>query len=287
MGADPKATQSDRLGCAGGRRVRQGSQMASLLALLSLLGASRAEDYTPPRPKFHFTPRFGWTNDPNGMNWAPNSKGKIVQHLYYQANPNSTSPPWSGGPANCPAWWGHATSTFGEPGDLVRWTEVECSAIRGGSGAILPVPEKMQQSVGDGVKAIAFGGIDDGVAFWTTTDPDQICCWQPPRGCVDTGPPNGSYTCNRTAMHPNRPRRAMLPKDVVAGASMGDPTAAWHNKTDGKLYGVFASSQQCSNCTYKNPGKYQSLLYRTKTDSDWRDWEFVSVSLSAILQRFC
>jgi hypothetical protein len=173
--------------------------------------------------------------------------------------------------------WGHAISTFGEAGDLVRWTEVECSAIRGGSGAILPVPEKMQAAVGDGTKAIAFGGIADGIAFWTTSDPDQVCCWQPPHGCVDTGPPNGSYTCNKTALHPNRPSRSMLPDGIVAGASMGDPTAAWYNSTDGKLYGVFASSEQCSNCTWRNPGKYQSLLFRTTTDSDWRDWEFISV----------
>ena len=81
-----------------------------------------------------------------------------MQHMYYQANPNSTEAPWSGSPANCPAWWGHAVSTFGQPGDLVEWTEVEASAIRGGSGAILPVPEKMHAAVGDGVKAIAFGG---------------------------------------------------------------------------------------------------------------------------------
>ena len=44
------------------------------------------------------------TNDPNGLNWAKNAEGKIVQHLYYQANPNSTGSPWSGGPANDPAW---------------------------------------------------------------------------------------------------------------------------------------------------------------------------------------
>lgn len=51
----------------------------------------------------------------------------------------------------------------------------------------------------------------------------------------------------------------------------------WLSRTDGKIYGVFASSEQCSNCTWRNPGTYQSLLYRTTTDTDYRKWEFVSV----------
>lgn len=136
----------------------------------------------------------------------------------------------------------------------MHWTEVAVSAIRGGSGAILPVPKKMRDFRKDGVQAIAFGGIDDGIAFWTTTDPDQICCWQPPAGCVDSGPPNGSYSCDKTKMHPKRPTRGMVPSSVEAGASMGDPTAAWLNDTDGKMYGVFASSKQCSQCTYRDPG---------------------------------
>ena len=70
-------------------------------------------------------------------------QGEIVQHLYYQANPNSTASPWGGGPAMCPAWWGHAVSTFGSAGDLVRWTEVAPTAIRGGSGAIIALPPNM------------------------------------------------------------------------------------------------------------------------------------------------
>ena len=38
----------------------------------------------PERPLYHFTPRFGWTNDPNGLNFAPDSEGRIVQHLCKQ-----------------------------------------------------------------------------------------------------------------------------------------------------------------------------------------------------------
>ena len=211
----------------------------------------------------------GWTNDPNGLNWVRDpASGKVTNHLYYQANPNSTAPPWNAPWA--PAYWGHATSP-----DLVTWTEVVPSAIRGGSGAILPLPPKMLPKAG-GVAAIAFGGEASGIAFWRSRDPAQLV-WEPPRGCTDAGPPTGKVACNSSAMSRTRPGRWMLPASVAAGASMGDPTAAWVNRTDGKLYGVFASSEQCSNCTWRNPGKYQALLFRTTTDTDYTAWEFVSV----------
>jgi hypothetical protein len=204
------------------------------------------------RPLYHFTPRFGWTNDPNGLNWARDALGEVVQHLYYQANPNSTGPPWSGSPANCPAWWGHATSS-----DLVHWTEVECTAIRGGSGAILPLPPKMAAAAG-GVKAIAFDGEAGGLAFYTTRDAEQLR-WDPPQGCTTTGPPNGTVTCDVAKMNAGRPTRDKVtgPAAKRLGAGFGDPTAAYLNETDGKLYGVFAASEQAQvNDTWRNPGRY-------------------------------
>lgn len=57
------------------------------------------------RPNFHFTPKSGWMNDPNGMFF---SNG--YYHLYYQHYPDGNK--WG------PMHWGHATST-----DMVTWKE--------------------------------------------------------------------------------------------------------------------------------------------------------------------
>ena len=59
------------------------------------------------RPKFHFTPRHGWMNDPNGLFYLNG-----VYHLYFQYYPKDIV--WG------PMHWGHATSK-----DLITWTEHE------------------------------------------------------------------------------------------------------------------------------------------------------------------
>lgn len=57
------------------------------------------------RPNFHFTPKKGWMNDPNGMFFYNG-----YYHLYFQHYPDGTT--WG------PMHWGHATST-----DLFNWKE--------------------------------------------------------------------------------------------------------------------------------------------------------------------
>ena len=70
------------------------------------------------RPAFHFIPKAGWMNDPNGMIYV-----KGVYHLYYQHNPNASV--WG------PMHWGHATSK-----DLIHWKHKKIALYPNALGTI-------------------------------------------------------------------------------------------------------------------------------------------------------
>lgn len=70
------------------------------------------------RPAYHFSPKNGWMNDPNGLVYLDGT-----YHLFFQHNPDSNV--WG------PMHWGHATSA-----DLVHWTEQEIALFPDSLGTI-------------------------------------------------------------------------------------------------------------------------------------------------------
>ena len=79
--------------------------LSSIAAENSLRGADSLY-HEAMRGQFHFSPRRGWTNDPNGLVFYDGE-----YHLFFQHNPYG----WNWGNMH----WGHAVSP-----DMVHWTEL-------------------------------------------------------------------------------------------------------------------------------------------------------------------
>ncbi|MDO4496754.1 MAG: DUF4980 domain-containing protein [Bacteroidales bacterium] len=87
----------------------------NLLQLSDTFDKSNREYY---RPAYHFTPAYGWMNDPNGMTYL---NGEY--HLFYQYNPYGSK--WGN------MHWGHAVSS-----DMIHWTELDPAIARDNYGQI-------------------------------------------------------------------------------------------------------------------------------------------------------
>jgi sucrose-6-phosphate hydrolase SacC (GH32 family) len=172
------------------------------------------------RPQFHFSPKSGWTNDPNGLVYY---RGEW--HLFFQHNPYGTD--WGN------MTWGHAVSP-----DLVCWHERD-DAIH---------PDRL----GTIFSGSAVVDCENTTGFQTGAEQPIVCIYTSAGGSSlwSRGAPfaqslaysnDGGHTWNK---YPGNP---VLPH--VAGANR-DPKVIWHGPTrrwimalylDKNDYGLFAS----------------------------------------------
>jgi len=97
------------------------------------------------RPLFHFTPAFGWLNDPNGLVYKDGE-----YHLFYQYYPHDSV--WG------PMHWGHAVSI-----DLLSWTHLPIALAPDALGMCF----SGTATVDRGDKSGLFDGKDGLLAYYT------------------------------------------------------------------------------------------------------------------------
>lgn len=142
---------------------------------LEYMNMIRQDEY---RPSYHFSPKSGWLNDPNGMVYF---EGRY--HLFYQHHPFGTT--WG------PMHWGHAVST-----DLVTWEEQPIALGPDEQGMIFSGSAVVDEQDTSGF----FGGKPGLVAIFThhgsNPDTDQIRQSQSLAYSTDSGKSWIKYTGN-------------------------------------------------------------------------------------------
>ena len=174
------------------------------------------------RPQFHFTPKLGWMNDPNGMLFY---KGEY--HLFFQFDPDRPNNPCG------IKLWGHAVSS-----DMLHWTQLATAIEPDSLGSIWS---------GSGIV-----DWNNTTGFQTGREKPLVCIYTSAGGQApgSEGKPftqSIAYSNDRGRTWTKYAKNPVL-KHVVGGNR--DPKVFWHDPSkqwvmaiylDGSDYALFAS----------------------------------------------
>jgi fructan beta-fructosidase len=200
------------------------------------------------RPRFHFTAKRGWLNDPNGLVYHD---GKY--HLYFQHNPFGSE--WGN------MHWGHAVST-----DLLNWTELP----------IAIAPPKHGDWAFSGSAMI---DTENRSGWGTKENPPIVAAWTSTgRGeCISYSTDGGltfkEYEGNPVVKHQGRDPRILWHEEskhfvmAVYNESEGKQWIAFHNSPDLKKWTFTSKIEGYFECPELFPmiwpasGKTKWILY--------------------------
>jgi fructan beta-fructosidase len=173
------------------------------------------------RPRFHFTARRGWLNDPNGLVWHDGE-----YHLFFQHNPYGRE--WGN------MHWGHAVSA-----DLVHWRELPLALYPRTYGDWC----FSGSAVVDRGNTSGFGA--DGrpplVLAYTSTDRGECIAWSRDRGRTWT-----EYEGNPVVRHEGRDPRLVWHEESRSWVM------AVYDETDGRRDIVFHTSPDLKRWTERS-----------------------------------
>lgn len=159
----------------------------------------RPENPYPYRPKLHYTPSWGWINDPNGLVYYNG-----VYHLFYQYNPYSTE--WEN------MSWGHAVSR-----NLFDWEEQDVAVLPDAYG-----PAYSGCAFVDRRNASGYGA--DSLLFFYTAAGGRND-WSAKEGCRFTQRRMWTEDDGRTLKKEEQP---VIPWEADENR---DPKVFWHEET--------------------------------------------------------
>ncbi len=180
-------------------------------------------DYnTHLRPRVHFTSRYGWNNDPNGLIFVDN-----VYHMFYQHNPVGVR--WGN------MHWGHATS-----GDLIHWVEKPEALFPDGTGTMYSGSAIADN---DNITGLKDGDFTPMLLYYTAAGNNSILSKDVPFTQRLAYSTDGGMTFRKYDMD-----KPMLPHIVAANR---DPKVIWAEELgkwlmalylDGNDYALFVST---------------------------------------------